>query len=150
IVNCAQMADICIHPQLDPNYWRCRFPDTYTASVYDRIFGTEIRRQFIQFPMVNAGVFAASAKSPLWTRWADSLFKLWERSRGETDRFFSDQIPLHHLIFSGVLKLYPLRAVDNWLVLHCTPGLNLKTGRLTAPSFHTRRLTSSIWSARGR
>jgi hypothetical protein len=134
IINCAHFSDICVHPQLDPNYWRCRFPDAYTANVYDRLFGPEVRRQFAQFPMINAGVFGAGAGSPLWSLWADSLFKLWERHHGEKDQFFSDQIPLHRLVFSGALKLYPLRAVDNWLVLHSTPGLNLKSGRLTAPS----------------
>lgn len=134
IVAGARMADICAHPQLDPNYWACRYPDFYSLRVYDRLFGAEVCARYAPYPMINAGVFGAMAASPLWDEWAALLVDIRSRLRDQRDRFFSDQIPLHHLIYSGALTLHPLRAVDNWLVQHCTPRVDTATGRLTAPS----------------
>lgn len=131
----AAQADVCIHPQLDPNYFACQYPDNYTGLVYERLFGPHERDRLGRFPMINGGVFGAKATSPLWQAWKASLDEVRARLMPQTSRFFSDQIPLHRLIYSGQLTLYPLRAVNNWLVLHGLPRLDKTTGRLTAPSF---------------
>lgn len=131
----ASQADVCIHPQLDPNYFACQFPDNYTLLVYEHLFGAHERERLARFPMVNGGVFGARATSPLWQAWKASLDEIRARLMPQTSRFFSDQIPLHRLIYSGQLTLYPLRAVNNWLVLHGLPRLDKRTGRLTSPSF---------------
>jgi len=131
----ASHADVCIHPQLDPNYFACQYPDNYTLLVYERLFGPHERERLARFPMINGGVFGATATSPLWQAWKTSLDEIRARLMPQTSRFFSDQIPLHRLIYSGQLTLYPLRAVNNWLVLHGLPRLDKATGRLTAPSF---------------
>ncbi len=135
IAQCAQLADLCAHPQADPNYLTCRFPDNYTMHTYDVIYGREVRSKFARFQMVNSGVFGARASSPLWAKWAAALDEVRQRLEGQDKRFFSDQIPLHKLIFSGEVKLCPLRAVNNWLVGHCTPAIDLRGRRLRAPSF---------------
>ena len=135
IADYAHVADLCAHPQLDPNYLTCHYPDNYTLAVYRRLFGRETASQFVRFPMINSGVFGATARSPLWDRWRDALQAIRSRLEGENARFFSDQIPLHHLIFSEKLTIYPLRAANNWLVNHCAPRIDLTTGRLTVPSF---------------
>ena len=135
IVDHVHLADICVHPQLDPNYWGCLYPDNYTVRVYDLIFGADVRRQYFRYPMINAGVFGAAAQSPLWERWTNLLGEIRDKLQDQENRFFSDQIPLHRLIYSGALRPYPLRAVDNWLVQHAVPRLDLANGRLTAPSF---------------
>jgi hypothetical protein len=131
----AATADISIHPQLDPNYYRCQFPDTYTLHVYDRLFGAQERARLARFPMVNAGVFGASGSSRLWAEWSASLAEVRARvAKRGGERFFSDQIPLHRLIYTGRLTLSPLRAANNWLALHAVPRLDRATGKLTSPS----------------
>lgn len=135
IALCASEADVCIHPQLDPNYVTCQYPDNYTLIVYETLFGAHEKEKLARYPMINSGVFGAAATSPLWQRWKAALEEVRARLMPQKTRFFSDQIPLHRLIFTGHLTIYPLRAVNNWLVLHGQPRLDRSTGRLTAPSF---------------
>jgi hypothetical protein len=134
IIECAQLADVCLHPQTDVNYFGCQFPDNYTLHAYQVIFGKEDRLRFSRHPMINAGVFGAAAQSPLWRAWEMLLTDVRQRLQFQKDRFFSDQIPLHKLIYSNGISFYPLRAVNNWLVLHSLPRLDPATGQLTAPS----------------
>lgn len=136
----ARDADISIHPQIDPDYWRCEFPDDYTLSVYERIFGPDIQARYARRPMLNNGVFGARAGSPLWGLWRDLLVEVRARQNGAQQRFFSDQIPLHYLIYSRDLSISPLRAVNNWLVLHAEPAFHGPTGMLTTPTWPRRKI----------
>jgi hypothetical protein len=135
IAETALLADISINSQADPNYFTCLAPDDYTLSVYRVMFGADDRQRFGRFPMINCGVFGATALSPLWAAWKAALIDVRQRLAGSEVRFFSDQIPLHRLIYSGVVSMHPLRAVNNWLVLHSLPRLDRTSGQLTAPSF---------------
>lgn len=130
----AHAANICINPQIEPDYFMCEFPDQYTIDVYTGLFGEARTKTYVRRAMVNSGVFSATAGSPLWARWTDLLMTLREQLRHRTDRFFSDQIPLHYLIFSGQITMYPLRSVNNWLVAHAMPGFHSVTGHLLVPS----------------
>jgi len=134
IMDAALLADISLHSQGDPNYYGCLAPDDYTIGVYEIAFGPEDRQRFARFPMVNGGVFGATARSPVWQAWKSTLADVRARLEGRERRYYSDQIPLHRLIYSGAITLHPLRAVNNWLVLHSLPRLDPATGRLTAPS----------------
>jgi len=134
IAEAALLADISAHSQGDPNYFGCLAPDDYTLDVYAVAFGPEDRQRFARFPMVNAGVFGARAQSPLWNAWKATLLDVRSRLQGREQRYYSDQIPLHRLIYSGSITLHPLRAVNNWLALHSLPRRDPETGRLTAPS----------------
>lgn len=135
IAAAAQLADVSVHSQGDPNYFTCLAPDDYTLNVYQTMFGAADRQRFGRFPMVNAGVFGARAGSPLWGAWKATLADVRTRLAGSERRFFSDQIPLHRLIYSGAVTIHPLRAVNNWLVLHSLPRVDWTAGRLTAPSY---------------
>jgi len=135
IIETASLADISIHSQSDPNYFTCVAPDDYTLSVYTVMFGDEDRLEFGRYPMVNSGVFGARARSPLWDAWKTALWEARQRLAGREVKFFSDQIPLHRLIYSGAITMHPLRAVNNWLVLHSLPRLDWGSRQLTAPSF---------------
>ena len=135
VIETASLADISIHSQADPNYFTCLAPDDYTLSVYTVMFGDEDRVKFVRFPMVNTGVFGARAHSPLWAAWKAALWEARQRLADREVRFFSDQIPLHRLIYYGAIRMHPLRAVNNWLVLHSLPRLDWATRQLTAPSF---------------
>jgi hypothetical protein len=134
IAQAARVADLSIHPQIDPNYFACQFPDNYTLSVYKQMFGEQDRNKFSRFPMVNAGVFGAFYSSPVWKIWKESLDEVKNRLIFEKERFFSDQIPLHRLIYQQRLRICPLRAVNNWLALHSIPRFDRETRLLTAPT----------------
>ncbi len=132
IVKAAQLADLAIHPQIDPNYLQASFPDDYTLKVYTDMFGHEDTQRFSRFPMCNGGVFGARVGSKLWPIWREALAKA--RDSAAAGGFLSDQIPLHRLIASGQLTIHPLRAVNNWLVLHAPPAIDFVRKRLVAPS----------------
>jgi hypothetical protein len=135
LIHCAQLADICLHPEADPNYFDRRVPDPHSARVYMSLYGRAETEKNLPYTMLNAGVFAARAQSPMWSKWKQALADIADRwARGEQP-FFSDQIPLHWLIATGQVSVCPLRAVNNWLVYHATPAVNFERKRLLAPTF---------------
>lgn len=134
LIHCAGLADICAHPEADPDYFNRQVPDPHTINVYRSLFGQEETERHVRFTMVNAGVFAARAASPLWAKWKATLSQL-RTAAFEQNPYYSDQIPLHRLISLGELKVHPLRAVNNWLTYHSYPAINLERKKLLTPSF---------------
>jgi len=132
---CAAGADIALHPELDPNYLAEPIPSQRSLWLYPELYGEEEARALIATPMVNGGVFAARAASPLWAAWQGALAELRARLAGRPDLYFSDQIPLHRLIAKGGLSVYPLRAVNNWMIHASRPAVDLRRKRLVAPTF---------------
>jgi len=122
-------------PELDPNYFVSTPPRDYFYGVYASIYGNEEAQRSHGFSMLNSGVFAARASSPLWRLWRDALADVRERARDRNDLYFSDQVPLHRLIVSGQVSVCPLRSVNNWLVGFCPPAIDPQRKRLIAPSF---------------
>ena len=135
LIHCAGLADICMHPELDPNYFAQFYPRQYMYDVYASIYGPDEAIRCAGHHMLNCGVFAARASSPIWRLWSDALTDMVERSRGRDDVYFSDQIPLHRLVVSGQLTLAPLRAVNNWLTMLSLPAVNFERKRLLAPTY---------------
>ena len=41
--------------------------------------------------------------------------------------YFSDQIPLHKLLYTKPLKVAPSRAIDNWQLYAAAPKISIKT-----------------------
>jgi hypothetical protein len=135
IVHCAQLADLCAHPELDPNYHRMNVPSDRLMHLYGGLYGAEAASRDIRAPQFNSGVFGAKASSPLWRLWSEAQVEANAKVAATPGLYHSDQTPLHHLIASGRLGAYPLRAVNNWLVHAAYPAVNLARKRLTAPTF---------------
>jgi hypothetical protein len=135
IVHCAQFADICLHPEADPDYFNRQVPDPHSIGVYLSLFGRAEMERHARFTMVNAGVFAARANSPVWERWNRTLAEIHSAALDGEQAYFSDQIPLHRLISLGEVSAYPLRAVNNWLVFHAPPAINFGRKRLLTPTY---------------
>jgi hypothetical protein len=135
IIHCAQFADLCAHPELDPNYFHERIPTDRLINLYGVLYGAGAAARDIRLPMFNSGVFAAKAASPLWALWREALAEVSQPMRDTPGLYFSDQVPMHRLIASGRVSVYPLRAVNNWLVHAAPPAVNLARKRLTAPTF---------------
>ena len=135
IIQSARFRGLCAHPELDPNYFRVAIPSPRLTSLYGALYGEDEAAQHVQLPMFNAGVFAAKAESPLWVLWRAALEEIHQRIAQSPGLYFSDQVPLHHLIASGRLSVHPLRAINNWMVHAAAPALNLKSKRLVAPTY---------------
>lgn len=134
IVYCAQQADLCAHPELDPNYFRQRIPSDRLVGLYGSLYGPEEAARCVRLPMFNAGVFAATADSPLWASWREELLQVSRKIAAAPELYYSDQVPLHRLIANGQLSAYPLRATNNWLLHAAVPSVNLARKRLIAPT----------------
>jgi len=133
-VAAAQHAAVAAACQADANYWARPTVTNHTIRAYKLIYGEEETRKWAMFPMVNSGVFAARASSPLWKQWLDELSLSRRNQNGRDNQFYSDQIPLHRLICSGRISFHPMRAVNNWLVLKSQPIVDMKARKLRAPS----------------
>jgi hypothetical protein len=134
LAQAARLADIALHPELDPNYFATPFPHDYFRRVYVSIYGQEDAREFMDHPMINSGVFAARATSPVWGLWREALADMRRRGENHPELWHSDQIPLHRLVVSNQVSVSPLRAVNNWLVGFCPPAVDLERKCLAAPS----------------
>jgi len=135
VIASAQLADLCAHPELDPNYFRVKVPSSRLLELYGAHYGADAAARHIRLPMFNSGVFGARVDSPLWSRWREALAQVHERTIATPGLYFSDQVPLHHLIAGGRVSVHPLNAVNNWLVHAATPSVNLARKRLLTPNY---------------
>ena len=140
----AREADLAIHPELDPHYYMQTSPSDRTRLVYKRLFSPELQEKTIRYPMINTGVIAAKASSPIWERWETILKKAFAGELGGAGQFSSDQIPLHHLVFTRQLSMKPLRAINNWQC-HCAlPAFLVAKQRLVVPSAPHEEINLSL------
>lgn len=134
VFTAARQADLAIHPELDPHYYMQTSPSDRTRLVYKRLFSPDLIEKTIRYPMINTGVIAAKASSPIWGKWEKILKQAFAGELGGAGQFSSDQIPLHHLVFSRELSMRPLRAVNNWQC-HCAlPAFMVERQQLVVPS----------------
>lgn len=125
IVFGATRADIAIHPEYDIHYWKWPTPNSRTIDIYKSI-EKEVNPGILQRAMVNSGVYGMAANSPVWTLWHRSLAALRQNSRNRTI-YFSDQIPLHKLLHTEPVRVFPLRATENWQLYASAPRIRFKT-----------------------
>lgn len=126
--------DICIHPEFDVHYLNYPTPSARTLRIYQSNEGPNLAAMPLDMPMVNSGVFAMRADSPVWALWDAELARLRERRQRGEAVYFSDQIPLHKVIYLKRVRIYPLRAVDNWQTYACLPFIDRQTRSLRVPT----------------
>jgi hypothetical protein len=134
LVDAAQRADVAVHPELDVHYFAYKSPSDRTIMLYGNLYGQEISRQMWRFPMINGGVFSARANSKVWTEWSVAMESIRTRWKQGEDISFSDQIPLHLLIHTKKLSIYPLRAVNNWQLYAALPLIDKQEKRIVVPT----------------
>ena len=135
LVHCAQLADCCAHPELDPNYFRLQAPSKWLMTLYQLYYGSADAISHVTQPMFNSGVFGARASSPLWAGWKETLAEARPKVLAAGDAVYSDQVPMHRLVATGRLDIHPLRAVNNWLVHAAQPAVDFVRKRLVAPTY---------------
>lgn len=133
LVDAARMADVGVHVESDVNYARTPQPDWRNVSVYYSLFPEIDAGSFNRYPMLNGGVFAAAAGSPLWAKWGGLLATIRERDAQRPNQFYSDQIPLHYLSVMGEIRATPVSSLNNWQLYTALPTLNLAQRKLLSP-----------------
>lgn len=126
--------DLCIHPEFDVHYLNFPTPSERTLHIYRTNEAANLSAMPLRMPMVNSGVFAMRTDSRVWALWDAELTGLRQRhERGEAV-FFCDQIALHKLVYLNQLRIYPLRAIDNWQTYACLPMIHRETRCLRVPT----------------
>ncbi len=133
ILQCVEDFDICIHPEYDPHYFKFPTPNPRTIAIYARN-EPELDVELLHRPMFNAGVFAMMKSSKIWALWQAALADLRRRHQAGEDVYFSDQIPLHRILHTSEISIFPLRAIDNWQTYACTPRIDPDAKLLCVPT----------------
>ena len=126
--------DICVHPEFDVHYAGYVTPSPRTLEIYRINEGDKLDRMPLQLPMINAGVFAMSNSSKIWGLWRSEMKALRKRHRWGERVYFSDQIPLHKILYTNSVTVHPIRAMDNWQTYACRPRIDFANGTLTVPT----------------
>ncbi len=90
-------------------WYRSNFPAETVAAIFPR-------------PMLNSGVFAMRADSPVWTAWAreyETCLKRFEKVTKQ--QFMTDQLSLNIAVYTQGLPLKIMPAEFNWLTLYSLP-----------------------------
>ena len=125
---------IAIHPEFDVHYLNYPTPSDRTLRIYETNEGDSLDGMPLRMPMLNAGVFAMKADSPVWSLWEAELRSLRQRYDAGEKVYFSDQIPLHKVVYQHKLSVYPLRAVDNWQTCASLPFVHRPSKLLRLPT----------------
>lgn len=126
--------DLCIHPEFDVHYLNFPTPSERTLHIYRTNEAANLSAMPLRMPMVNSGVFAMRTDSRVWALWDAELTRLRQRHEHGEAVFFCDQIPLHKLVYLNQLRIYPLRAIDNWQTYACLPMIHRETRCLRVPT----------------
>ena len=79
-VSAAEERGFAIAPELDRSYTPIvagMFENDLKQRIYSRYFNEETARKLAHFPLLNAGVFAASAGAPHWQAWHELLGRVY-------------------------------------------------------------------------
>jgi hypothetical protein len=125
-------ADIAAVPEIHRGYRNYReawdeFRSVNGAAAKEA-YGAETAKLLMQRPLINAGAFAISAKSPIWAGWDQALREGLGRSTN-----MIDQVALNYAVYVKGYADARLPAKCNWLVHQATPKLRPSTGRFVEP-----------------
>ncbi len=130
----ADQSEISIHPEYDIHYIHFPTPHPRCIHIYRKNEARHFDKMPLNRPMLNAGVFAMRANSRVWKDWKSELKSLADRYKAGEDVFFSDQIPLHKLVHTKQVNVFPLRATENWLANICPPLVDRETKSIRVPT----------------
>jgi lipopolysaccharide biosynthesis glycosyltransferase len=104
------------------NWYRANFPPETVAAIFPR-------------PMLNAGVWAMRASSPVWKAWGDVYTACLQRFAKMTkQQFMCDQLSLNIAVYTQGLPLKIMPAEFNWLSLYAIPMIDTDTGLFVRPT----------------
>jgi lipopolysaccharide biosynthesis glycosyltransferase len=104
------------------------------AGWYQTNFNPETAAAMTLKPMLNAGVFALHAASPVWDAWRDMYSEALQRTTGFNDQtFMADQLGLNILLYLKGQPFVTMPANFNWLTFFALPKLDRATNLLVEP-----------------
>jgi hypothetical protein len=134
----ARKGVMAVTPEIDrsfmSNYRSSKSYRQFVIQIYTELRGAEAAQKYRDYPILNTGVFALPARSPLWTSWRRRI----EETLSSGINFHVEQASLNYEIFENLeehlangLELLP--AVCNWVCHQSTPMYNPETKLLVEP-----------------
>ncbi|MFA5040482.1 MAG: hypothetical protein WC464_02470 [Bdellovibrionales bacterium] len=103
-------------------WYRANFPAERVAAIFPR-------------PMLNTGVFAMQANSPLWKVWGEECTASLRRAAKMTkQQFMCDQLSLNIAVYMQGLPLRVMPAEFNWLTLYSIPMVDEEKNLFVRPT----------------
>jgi hypothetical protein len=103
-------------------WYRANFPAETVAAIFPR-------------PMLNAGVWAMRATSPVWKAWGDEYTACLQRfTRMTKQQFMCDQLSLNIAVYTKGLPLKIMPAEFNWLSLYALPLFDAEKNLFVRPT----------------
>lgn len=134
----AERGILAVTPEIDrafiSNYGTSESYRGFVVKVYTELFGEDAAAKYREYPILNTGVFAMSASSPIWGRWSARIEQSLQRARN----FHVEQGSLNYEIFEHLdeyvaagLEFLPSRC--NWVCHQALPKFDATSGRLVEP-----------------
>ena len=120
---------LAIVPELDPAYAPMFDGGEKRAKwsgIYRKCFGRRVAKRLIEYPVLNSGVFALRADTPLWDAWRAAI-----RDAGRAWHF--DQPPLNKAVWLDGFDKHLLPSLYNWICGQALPAYDEPTGRMLTP-----------------
>jgi hypothetical protein len=122
-----------LHRAYQANY-NSGYTRDWIHRCYREAFGQAVADQYVNYPLINSGVFAMRTDSPIWPAWQQALRTALQLS---TD-YHVEQTALNFAIYRlaaerGPLPFAALPARCNWHCANALPRLDLPSGLLTDP-----------------
>jgi lipopolysaccharide biosynthesis glycosyltransferase len=107
----------------------------YHLKWYQAHFPNDIVHKVFPRPMLNSGVMAMSAKSPVWAKWAETFSACLKRlpTLGR-ENFMSEQLCLNVALHTENLPYKVMPSEFNWLSLYSMPMVDAATGHYVRPT----------------
>ena len=126
-IEAAATTDAAFVPEVDRAY-TCNYDHgqarNWMHRCYAQGFGAEVADRFADYPIINSGVFAARADSPLWSAWTGTLAAALQRSSD----FFVEQTALNVAVYAGQVRPAMLPATHNWHLGFGRPTIEAESG----------------------
>ncbi len=103
-------------------WYKAHFPDDIVTKIFPR-------------PMLNTGVLALSAASPVWEKWAETFTHcLQHLPQLGRENFMSEQLSLNVAMYINGLPLKVMPSEFNWMSLYTLPMINAATRDYIRPT----------------
>lgn len=129
---------LAITPEIDrsfiSNYGTADSYRAFIVKVFTDLCGAEVAQKYRNYPILNTGVFAMPAGSPMWGRWARRIEENLHNGRN----FHIEQASLNFEVFEHFdddlaqgLEFLPSRC--NWVCHQALPKFDVDRGLLVEP-----------------
>ena len=138
-------AVIAITPEIDRCYSN-NFADAdqfrdFVYECFSECRGIEYAKRYRNYPILNAGVYAIAADSPVWQLWSDSMTVSLQRTRLHAVEQTSLMIALYDIFdFSDHNQVQLMPATHNWLCHQCLPIYDVNAKTLVEPCSTNKKI----------